>query len=82
MSGPMIDEQAPGMVDGAGGTAPGGTAPPAHPAASPPGPGGTGTAPSFPSVASAAADPARWGRVDDDGTVYVRTGDGERPVGS
>jgi hypothetical protein len=22
-----------------------------------------------------------WGRVDDDGTVYVRTGDGERPVG-
>jgi uncharacterized protein YjbJ (UPF0337 family) len=24
----------------------------------------------------------RWGRVDDDGTVYVRTADGERPVGS
>lgn len=23
-----------------------------------------------------------WGRVDDDGTVYVRTPDGERPVGS
>src|SRR3954453_7092074 len=22
-----------------------------------------------------------WGRVDDDGTVYVRTGDGERAVG-
>ena len=22
-----------------------------------------------------------WGRVDDDGTVYVRTTDGERPVG-
>ena len=22
-----------------------------------------------------------WGRVDDDGTVYVKTADGERPVG-
>lgn len=29
---------------------------------------------------TAATDP--WGRVDDDGTVYVRTADGERPVGS
>jgi hypothetical protein len=28
------------------------------------------------------SDPARWGRVDDDGTVYVRTADGERAVGS
>jgi hypothetical protein len=27
-------------------------------------------------------DPAEWGRVDDDGTVYVRTPEGERPVGS
>ncbi|UBI03347.1 DUF349 domain-containing protein [Corynebacterium freneyi] len=27
-------------------------------------------------------DPAKWGRVDDDGTVWVRTGDGERQVGS
>ncbi|MCV2488396.1 DUF349 domain-containing protein [Geodermatophilus sp. YIM 151500] len=27
-------------------------------------------------------DPAAWGRVDDDGTVYVRTADGERAVGS
>ena len=42
-------------------------------------------------VAAAPATPARtpvpdsqgrdWGRVDDDGTVYVRTADGERPVG-
>ena len=42
-------------------------------------------------VAAAPATPARtpvpdsqgrdWGRVDDDGTVYVRTVDGERPVG-
>src|SRR5215207_4468414 len=27
-------------------------------------------------------DPSLWGRVDDDGTVYVRTADGERLVGS
>ncbi|MGY1712131.1 DUF349 domain-containing protein [Geodermatophilus sp. SYSU D00758] len=28
------------------------------------------------------ADPAHWGRVDEDGTVYVRTAAGERAVGS
>ncbi|MCG7438739.1 DUF349 domain-containing protein [Corynebacterium freneyi] len=28
------------------------------------------------------SDPAKWGRVDDDGTVWVRTADGERQVGS
>ncbi|NEK57185.1 DUF349 domain-containing protein [Geodermatophilus sabuli] len=28
------------------------------------------------------SDPAQWGRVDDEGTVYVRTADGERAVGS
>ncbi len=28
-----------------------------------------------------ASDPAEWGRVDDDGTVYVRTASGERAVG-
>ncbi|HYO36217.1 MAG TPA: DUF349 domain-containing protein, partial [Geodermatophilus sp.] len=28
------------------------------------------------------SDPAQWGRVDEDGTVYVRTADGERAVGS
>jgi hypothetical protein len=28
------------------------------------------------------ADPALWGRVAEDGTVYVRTADGERAVGS
>jgi hypothetical protein len=33
-------------------------------------------------VAPASAQPARWGRVDADGTVYVRTPDGERAVGS
>lgn len=41
-----------------------------------------------PSPATSASDartpqqnPAEWGRVDEDGTVYVRTEDGERPVG-
>ena len=29
-----------------------------------------------------ASDPAEWGRVDEDGTVYVRTAEGERAVGS
>jgi hypothetical protein len=33
-------------------------------------------------VAPPASDPTAWGRVDDDGTVYVRTADGERAVGS
>ncbi|MGY1632925.1 DUF349 domain-containing protein [Geodermatophilus sp. SYSU D01186] len=32
--------------------------------------------------AAPASDPAEWGRVDEDGTVYVRTADGERAVGS
>ena len=31
---------------------------------------------------AASSDPAQWGRVDVDGTVYVRTADGERAVGS
>jgi hypothetical protein len=35
-----------------------------------------------PTVPAAADDPARWGRVDDDGTVYVHTAEGERAVGS
>jgi hypothetical protein len=29
-----------------------------------------------------ASDPSEWGRVDEEGTVYVRTADGERAVGS
>jgi hypothetical protein len=33
-------------------------------------------------VAAPTSDPSQWGRVDEDGTVYVRTADGERPVGS
>ncbi|GGM62092.1 hypothetical protein GCM10012275_36180 [Longimycelium tulufanense] len=39
-----------------------------------------GAAPA-PQVPAASNDPARWGRVDSDGTVYVRTPDGERVVG-
>jgi hypothetical protein len=35
-----------------------------------------------PPVPEACADPSRWGRVDTDGTVYVRTADGERAIGS
>ncbi|MGY1795952.1 DUF349 domain-containing protein, partial [Geodermatophilus sp. SYSU D00525] len=41
-------------------------------------PAGVVTAP----AAESASDPAQWGRVDEDGTVYVRTADGERAVGS
>jgi hypothetical protein len=33
-------------------------------------------------AATPASDPSAWGRVDEDGTVYVRTADGERAVGS
>jgi hypothetical protein len=35
-----------------------------------------------PTVPIAEQNPARWGRVDADGTVYVRTEDGERSIGS
>ncbi|QXG76817.1 DUF349 domain-containing protein [Modestobacter sp. L9-4] len=44
-----------------------------------------GRAPSdVPSVVPAmpASDPSAWGRVDEDGTVYVKTAGGERSVGS
>jgi Domain of Unknown Function (DUF349) len=46
-------------------------APAAHPAV-----------PQPPADAAVASDPAQWGRVDEDGTVYVRTAEGERAVGS
>ncbi|TFV47516.1 DUF349 domain-containing protein [Blastococcus sp. TF02A_35] len=38
--------------------------------------------PSAPPVEAVVSDPSQWGRVDDEGTVYVRTADGERAVGS
>jgi Domain of Unknown Function (DUF349) len=47
----------------------------AHPVPAPP-PAGT-----VHPVTPATLQPARWGRVDADGTVYVRTPDGERAVG-
>ncbi|MEU6646782.1 DUF349 domain-containing protein [Saccharomonospora sp. NPDC046836] len=34
-----------------------------------------------PAVPPAEPHPSRWGRIDDDGTVFVRTADGERQVG-
>ena len=49
---------------------------PAHPVPAPP-PAASGHP-----VPPATLHPERWGRVDDDGTVYVRTADGERAVGS
>jgi hypothetical protein len=35
-----------------------------------------------PTVPVASEDPSRWGRVDEDGTVYVNTAEGTRTVGS
>ncbi|HEY5852923.1 MAG TPA: DUF349 domain-containing protein [Aldersonia sp.] len=35
-----------------------------------------------PVVLPVVTDPSKWGRVDDDGTAWVRTADGERQVGS
>ena len=35
-----------------------------------------------PVVVPVVSDPSKWGRVDDDGTAWVRTADGERQVGS
>ncbi|MCX4094977.1 DUF349 domain-containing protein [Nocardia sp. alder85J] len=35
-----------------------------------------------PVTTPAGSDPSRWGRVDEDGTAWVRTADGERTVGS
>lgn len=34
-----------------------------------------------PPVPNAEAHPSRWGRIDDEGTVFVKTGDGERAIG-
>lgn len=45
----------------------------------PPAPTPAEVAPHPPAPAS---DPSQWGRVAEDGTVFVRTPDGERPVGS
>jgi len=68
-------ESAPAPLEAVPATAPQEVAQKAHPVPS-------ASAPSAPAVAEASADPSRWGRVDADGTVYVRTADGERAVGS
>ncbi|MGY1826841.1 DUF349 domain-containing protein [Blastococcus sp. SYSU DS0541] len=39
-------------------------------------------APTAAPVETVVSDPSQWGRVDADGTVFVRTADGEREVGS
>ena len=53
-----------------------------HPAPTPAAHHAPSPAPAAPPVETIVSDPTRWGRVDDDGTVYVRTADGERAVGS
>src|SRR5689334_20062840 len=35
-----------------------------------------------PVVVPSATDPSAWGRVDEDGTAWVKTADGERIIGS
>ena len=46
-------------------------------------PGSVKIAPTTPSAASALiGDPSKFGRVADDGTVFVITPEGEKPVGS
>jgi hypothetical protein len=51
-------------------------------AAAPAAPAPSAPAPSAPPVAAASAHPEKWGRVDADGTVYVKTEDGDRAIGS
>ncbi len=45
-------------------------------------PAATAPEPAVEVPAVPASDPTRWGRVDEEGTVYVRTAEGERAVGS
>jgi Domain of Unknown Function (DUF349) len=50
--------------------------------AAPPAPLPSAPTPAAPPVPAASSHPERWGRVDADGTVYVKTADGERAIGS
>src|SRR3954447_8991815 len=50
--------------------------------AAPEAPAAQPAVPQPPADAASGSDPAQWGRVDEDGTVYVRTAEGERAVGS
>ncbi len=90
MDEPTVDAtpelEAPAATDGPSGAAPrprpkpGAPRPQATPApsasAAPPAAAAADPAP------PPASDPSAWGRVDEDGTVYVRTAEGERAVGS
>ncbi len=74
---PPAAEQAPAGPDIE--TPPGaGSAGPASPIPAPAVPSPASIAP----TAGAVSSPSTWGRVDEDGTVYVRTSEGERAVGS
>ena len=53
-----------------------------HPPAAQTAPSSPAAPAAAPAAEVAASDPSEWGRVADDGTVYVRTAEGERPVGS
>ncbi|MGY2082159.1 DUF349 domain-containing protein [Blastococcus sp. SYSU DS0539] len=57
-------------------------APAAAPVPAPAPPPAPAPAPAAPPVETVVSDPAQWGRVDEQGTVYVRTTEGEREVGS
>lgn len=79
-SGPSPAPDQPGPDGAAAGVVtPEASPPPAEtPAADPPAaePGAR------PKVSQAGRDPQRWGRIDQDGTVYTHGADGERPIGS
>ncbi|MFC4945616.1 DUF349 domain-containing protein [Pseudonocardia sp. GCM10023141] len=57
---------------------------PVPPAAAPAAPAAAAAVPApLPSpVPAASTEPGRWGRIDDEGAIYVRTADGERQIGS
>ncbi|MFQ1003997.1 DUF349 domain-containing protein [Modestobacter sp. SSW1-42] len=79
-----VTEVAP-VDEGPLGATPDAAEPQDAPTSPAPAPAGGGRAPSdVPSVVPAmpASDPSAWGRVDEDGTVYVKTAGGERSVGS
>jgi len=59
-----------------------GSAPVPAPRPGPPRPGPRPHSPTQPVIAPPASDPRRFGRVAEDGTVYLITGAGERVVGS
>jgi hypothetical protein len=47
-----------------------------------PAPSPSAPSPAAPPVPVASSHPEKWGRVDADGTVYVKTADGDRAIGS